>query len=132
METSRISFVVRQVILNWRCDISALHVEFGMEHAFGEQVGVYTANSVAWDFSEEIDAAALALSARRGLEGEGLDFSSGYGDSGGWKQSAWKSFAMNRLAIIAIAEELSHRLTGELQLNGTARTLNISDHQGSL
>jgi hypothetical protein len=39
---------------------------------------------------------------------------------------------MNRLTVIAMAEELGHGLAGEYHFDGAARTLNYGAHHESL
>jgi hypothetical protein len=100
-------------------------MKFRIEPPVGQQITVDTAKWITRYFGKEIRRAATTLCTRRRLQRKSAGLSARYRNGGRRVKGNSIGFAMNGLAVIAMAEVLRHRLASQLHLDDTATTSNM-------
>jgi hypothetical protein len=76
---------------------------------------------------KKVSSAAATLGARRCLQSESISLAARYDDCGRWVKGNRIGFAMDGLAVVAMADVLRYRFARQLHLDDTATTSNMSD-----
>jgi hypothetical protein len=118
---------VRQVVFYTNRGIPALNVKFRNEPLPGQEIAVYTAKWIARNLGKEVSTAAATLGTKSCPQGKSASLAARYGDCRRWVKGDRIGFAMNGLAVVAMADVLRHRFAGQLYLDGTATTSNMGD-----
>jgi hypothetical protein len=118
---------VRQFVFYRSNGKPALNMKLRIEAPIGQQITVHTAKWITRHFGKEISRASSTLGARRRLERKSASLSARYRHGGRRVKSNSIGFAMNGLAVVAMADVLRNRLASQLNLDDTATTSNMGD-----
>jgi hypothetical protein len=102
-------------------------MKFRIERARWEEITIYTAKRNTRHFGKEVSPAAATLRSRRRLQGKSVSLAARYRNCRRWIKGDSIAFAVNGLAVVAMADVRRHRFTSQLHLDDTATTSNMGD-----
>ncbi len=116
---------MRQVVFYPSCGIPALNMKFRIELSFGQEIAVYTSKWITRNFGKEISPAAATPGTRSCLQSKSASLPARYRNCGRWVKGNRIGFAVDGLAVVAVADVLRHRFASQLHLDDTATTSNM-------
>ena len=120
---------MRQVILYSSSRVPTLYVKFRFELSRRQEIAIHTVKGLTGDFRINAGAAAAAFGTRRCLQGNNACLTLLEHDRGNWEKGNRIRFAMNGLAVVAMANVLHDWRASQVYFDRAATTSNAGDDQ---
>src|ERR1700722_5748862 len=108
-----------------------LNVKFRGESTLRKEITVHSAKWLARHFGEEVGSTVATLGTRRCLQSKSASLALRHDNRRCWVKGNRIGFAVNGLAVNAVANILRHRRARQLHLDDTATTSNLGESHGS-